>query len=124
MTESKFKRKLRRINLRNYDRQQREDLRTAKGKKKLETSKAIAVYLFALLNVIVIYAMVAMWHFADLTYLGVLISDIAAQVVVYAIYCVKAYKGKSAEENIKFERDKFFSEVEEIDPQQEEVNDL
>ncbi len=124
MTESKYKKKLRRINLRNYERQQKEDLRAAKGKKKLETSKALAVYLVVLLNVIVIFAMAAMWHFADLTYLGVLISDIAAQVIVYAIYCVKAYKGKSAEENIKFEREKFFSEVVEIDPQQEEVNGL
>jgi len=38
--------------------------------------------------------------------------------------CVKAYKGKSAEESIKLERDKFFSTIEEINPQQEEVNDL
>jgi len=119
---------MRRINLRNHDRKQRAELQEQKEqcskKKNIETSKVLAVYLFIILNVIVAFSMIAMWHFADLTYLGVLISDIAAQILLYAIYCVKAYKGKSAEESIKLERDKFFSTIEEINPQQEEVNDL
>lgn len=72
----------------------------------IETSKLIAIYLFALLNAIVVYSMVAMWRFADFTYLGVLISDIAAQVLIYAIYCVKAYHGKKQSENMKFERER------------------
>lgn len=77
-----------------------------KKKSKFETSKFIAVYLFALLNAIVIYSMVAMWKFCDFSYLGVLISDIAAQVIIYAIYCMKAYKAKKSEEDLKFEREK------------------
>lgn len=82
-----------------------------KYKKKIhiETSKLLATYLFALLNVVIIYSLVAMWHFADLTYLGVLISDIAAQVLIYAIYCLKAYKAKKSEEDLKFRRERFTS---------------
>ena len=62
-------------------------------------------YLFVLLNAIVIYTMAAMWVYADLSYLGVLISDIAAQVLVYGIYCMKAYKAKKSEEEMKYKRD-------------------
>ena len=50
--------------------------------------------------------MAAMWIFADFTYLGVLISDIAAQVLIYAIYCMKAYHAKKQSEKMKFDRDK------------------
>ena len=34
--------------------------------------------------------MYVMYNFRDLTYLGVLITDIAAQVLIYLIYTVKA----------------------------------
>lgn len=77
-----------------------------KSKKKRETSKLLALYLFALLNIIVIYAMIAMWKFSDISYLGVLITDIASQILIYGIYCLKAYKGKKSEEDMKFEREK------------------
>jgi len=77
-------------------------------KKRIETSKLIAIYLFVLLNSIVIYSMIAMWKFVDFSYLGVLISDIAAQVLIYAIYCMKAYKAKKSEEDLKFKREKEF----------------
>ena len=50
--------------------------------------------------------MVAMWVYADFSNLGILISDIAAQVIVYAIYCMKAYNAKKQEEQLKFEREK------------------
>lgn len=63
-----------------------------KPRKKIQTSKLIAVYLFVLLNVVLIYAMTMMYLFRDLTYLGVLISDIISQVVVYLIYIVKSTK--------------------------------
>lgn len=72
----------------------------------IETSKLIAIYLFGLLNAIIIYAMVAMWRFGDFSYLGVLISDIAAQVLIYAIYCMKAYHAKKQSEQMKFDREK------------------
>jgi hypothetical protein len=76
------------------------------GSEKIETSKLIAIYLFVLLNAIVIYAMIAMWQFADFSYLGVLISDIAAQVLIYAIYCMKAFHAKRESERMKFDREK------------------
>lgn len=85
-----------------------------KSPSRIETSKLIAIYLFALLNAIIIYAMVAMWHFADLTYLGVLITDIAAQVLIYAIYCLKAYHAKKQSEKMKFDREKLQGSLGEI----------
>lgn len=109
MTQSQYVRRKRRIEQHNQDIQQRADLRKLKvhpGRRKLETNKLIAFYLFIVFNVIIIYALVAMWKHGDFSYLGVLISDIAAQVLVYAIYCIKAYCGKKAEENLRFERDK------------------
>lgn len=75
-------------------------------KVKVEFSKILAIYLIVLLTSIVAFTMVAMWHFEDLSYLNVLITDIAAQIVVYMIYCVKAYHGKKSEEELNFERDK------------------
>ena len=81
-------------------------MKDTKKKCKIETNKIIAIYLFVLLNSIIIFSMVAMWHFGDLSYLGVLITDIAAQVLVYAIYCMKAYYGKKQEETIRFERER------------------
>lgn len=50
----------------------------------------MALYLFVVLNIVLGFAMVSMWHFADLTYLGVLISDVAAQVMTYFVYTKKA----------------------------------
>lgn len=73
---------------------------------KPQTTKVIVTYLFLLLNAIIVFACVSMWHFGDLSYLGVLISDIAAQVVVFGIYAVKAYFGKKQEESVKLERDR------------------
>ena len=54
-----------------------------------------------------IYAMAAMWVLHDLTYLGVLITDIAAQVLIYAIYCLKAYCAKKQSENVKLRRERY-----------------
>lgn len=68
-----------------------------KKKKRLpSTSKLMAIYLFALLNVVIVYSLITMYQFHDLSYLGVLITDIAAQILVYFIYSVK-----SAKENCK-----------------------
>lgn len=82
-----------------------------KGTNHIETSKLIAIYLFGLLNTIIIYAMVAMWRFGDFSYLGVLISDIAAQVLIYAIYCMKAYHAKKQSEQMKFNREKLHGDL-------------
>lgn len=109
MTEKEYYTKLEKIKKDNIQWEYRNNLKNEKKKyrpkSKVETSKLIAVYLFLLLNTIVIYTMFAMWIFADFTYLGVLISDIAAQVLIYAIYCMKAYKAKKSEEEMKFKRE-------------------
>lgn len=117
LTEEQYQEKLERVREKNIQKQYRQTLKEeakAVGVKKFETSKLIMVYLMILFNTILIYSMVAMWSFQDLSYLGVLISDIAAQVVAYAIYCLKAYHGKKQEEQLKFEREKLsFSDSEE-----------
>lgn len=75
-------------------------------KSKIEFSKILAIYLLILLTAIVLFTMAAIWHFGDLSYLNVLITDIAAQILVYMVYCVKAYHGKKSEEELKFEKEK------------------
>ena len=77
------------------------------GKPRMETSKKLAIYLFVLMNVVVVYCLVAMWYFGDLSYLGVLITDIASQILIYAIYCLKAYKAKKSSEDMAFKRDQY-----------------
>lgn len=100
--------KIKQINkLKEYKRNIKSEKNKWKHKIRIETSKIIALYLFSLLNAIVIYAMVAMWKFVDFSYLGVLISDIAAQVLIYAIYCMKAYKAKKSEEELKFKKEHY-----------------
>lgn len=109
MTVVGYNRRKAKIEKRNADRALRAQLRAMRTngtRHKVETNKLIAIYLFILFNVIIIYSLVAMWKLGDLSYLGVLISDIAAQVLVYAIYCIKAYCGKREEERLRFERDK------------------
>lgn len=109
MNERKYRSRLRKAKRRSEYRRRRmeiwEEEHRYRIKPRHETSKALALYLFALLNIIVLYSMVAMWHFSDLSYLGVLISDIAAQIMLYGIYCLKAYKAKRSKERLAFERE-------------------
>lgn len=117
LSEREFKRQLSKIQADNVQKERQMALDAEKhkyDKPRWETSKLIAIYLFALLNGIVIYAMAAMWHFADLSYLGVLVSDIAAQVLIYAIYCLKAYHAKKQSEKLKFDREKWSGSLEDI----------
>lgn len=109
LTEREFQRQLAKIKKENVQKERSlilERERNKYGSERIETSKLIAIYLFVLLNAIVIYAMIAMWQFADFSYLGVLISDIAAQVLIYAIYCMKAFHAKRESERMKFDREK------------------
>lgn len=117
LSEREFQRQLSKIKADNLqkERQMKLDAERQKyDKPRLETSKLIAIYLFILLNGIVIYAMAAMWHFADLSYLGILVSDIAAQVLIYAIYCLKAYHAKKQSEKLKFDREKWGGSLDEV----------
>lgn len=113
LSETEFQKKMKKIKLNNFSKERKAKLREEKKKysirleNKIETSKVLAIYLFILLNVVLIYSLVAMWHFGDLSYLGVLITDVAAQIVTYAIYCMKAFKAKKESEKMAFEREKF-----------------
>lgn len=119
MSKDEFESRMRKIKLNNITKERKAKLKAEKSKYRQkigkksnnETSKLIAIYLFIVFNVILVYSLVAMWVFRDLTYLGVLITDIAAQVLLFAIYCLKAYSGKKQEELMKFEKEKLFGVV-------------
>lgn len=107
LSDKRFAKRVVKLRRKIKTRAQRRQLRELmRGAHHIETSKLLAVYLFVLLNAIVVYSMVVMAISQDLSSLPVLISDLAAQVLVYAIYCAKAFKGKQAEENMRFEREK------------------
>lgn len=101
---------IRRMEEKNFIRQKKMEMKELQreGRKKLglTTTKLLCYYIFIMFNVVLIYALVAMWHFADLSYLSVIISDIMGQVVLFVIYSIRAYKDTKSEENIKLERDK------------------
>ena len=115
LTQDTYLKKLEKIKIKNIQKEYRLNLFKEKMTifrlPKFETSKLVAIYLFILLNAVIVYAMIAMWQFADLTYLGVLISDIAAQVLIYAIYCLKAYHGKKQEELLKFNKEQLINNI-------------
>lgn len=129
LTEEDYQREIEKIERKNIQKRYRLELKERKEiikSSKMETSKIIMIYLMVLFNFILVYSMVAMWVFEDLSYLGVLISDIAAQVIAYAIYCLKAYHGKRQEEQIKIEREKIFGTTEELLDEEsfEDLNDF
>ena len=101
---------IRRMEEKNFIRQKKMEMKAIKreGRKKLglTTTKLLCYYIFIIFNVVLVYALVAMWHFADLSYLSVIISDIMGQVVLFVIYSIRAYKDTKSEENMKLERDK------------------
>ncbi len=113
MSKRDYQLKLAKIRKDNIQKQYKQSLREEKQKydtKRIETSKLLAIYLFVLFNIVLVYAMTAMWVLHDLTYLGVLISDIAAQVLIYAIYCLKAYCAKKQSESVKLRRERLSQE--------------
>lgn len=95
ISEREFNSKMRVIQRRNesidrYNKLKDEKKKVSINIKKPTTDKLIAIYLFIILNVILVYSMISMWNFADLSCLGVLITDIAGQVITYYIYSKKA----------------------------------
>lgn len=86
---------MKQIKNKNANRERLEALKAEKNKYRFKlklpsTSKLMAVYLFVILNIVLAYAMITMCVFRDLSYLGVLITDVAAQVLTYFIYARKA----------------------------------
>lgn len=95
VSEKEFQYKLKKIEQRNQSNKRKQLLQEAKYKKNLKlpsTTKMLTVYLFVVLNVVLVYCLIAMWHFSDLTYLGTLITDVIGQVLVFAIYAIKSTK--------------------------------
>lgn len=95
ISEKEYKSRMKQIKNQNISRERMLSLKVEKNKYKFKpklpsTSKLMAAYLFIILNVVLVYAMVTMYIFHDLTYLGVLITDVAAQVLTYFIYTRKA----------------------------------
>ena len=97
LTEKQYQAALKRIQYENLYKERNRKLKEEKNKLKLKlklpsTTKLMAAYLFIIMNVVLIYSLVIMYEFRDLTYLGVLITDIAGQVLVYWIYSLKSRK--------------------------------
>lgn len=95
LSQREYEKRLRKIQRKNesierYNKLKQEKRNASIRFKKLTADKLIAAYLFVILNVILVYAMFVMWYFADLSCLGVLITDIAGQVITYYIYAKKA----------------------------------
>lgn len=95
LSQREYERKLKEVQRENesidrYNRLKEEKRKVSIDIKKPTTDKLIAIYLFIILNVILVYSMISMWNFADLSCLGVLITDIAGQVITYYIYAKKA----------------------------------
>lgn len=100
LNDKEYQIELKRIQRDNLYKERNSKLKEEKDKYKKQiklpsTTKLIAVYLFIILNIVLIYAMVCMWHFGDLSYLGVLITDVAAQILTFVIYCAKSLKENS-----------------------------
>lgn len=98
MSEKRYQHRLKKIQKENEYFKKIQLLKAEKKKyktsiiSKISTTKLVMLYLFLILNIVLTFAMVAMWHFADLSYLGVLITDIAAQIITFIIYAMKSAK--------------------------------
>ena len=112
LSKPKFEREMNKLKAQNEQLRMRNELLAERNKyrkkPKMEMSKKFAIYIFILLNVVVGYSLIAMWHFQDLSYLGTLITAVVAECFTFITYCVKAYKAKNSEETLKYvrERDK------------------
>ena len=95
LSQREYERKFKEVQRENesidrYNKLKKEKRKVSIDIKKPTTDKLIAIYLFIILNVILVYSMISMWNFADLSCLGVLVTDIAGQVITYYIYAKKA----------------------------------
>ena len=110
INEKLFEKEMNKLKAENERLRMIKELKTERNKyrqkPKMEMSKKFAIYLFLLLNVIVVYSLIAMWHFMDLSYLGTLITAIAAECITYITYCTKSYKAKTNEEALNYARER------------------
>ena len=137
MTEKellRYRKKLRKIEKQGQKILLKEQLKEKKNsyrkKKSIPTSKLYLMYLFIILNIVLGYSMVAMWVFRDLTYLGVLITDVAAQIISYHTYMSKAKiensKGGITYETAMFElqnKNNYCNNIGDVISDNEEISD-
>lgn len=105
ISEREYKQRLKKVEEYNKSLERKEALKNAKRKRKINlptTTKLITFYLFIVLNIVLIYSLLAMWHFANLSYLGTVITTIVGQILVYLIYAAKSSKENSVG-GIKYE---------------------
>ena len=112
LSKPKFEREMNKLKAQNEQLRMRNELLAERNKyrkkPKMEMSKKFAIYIFILLNVVVGYSLIAMWHFQDLSYLGTLITAVVAECFTFITYCVKAYKAKNSEETLKYLFDPYY----------------
>ena len=95
ISEKEYRKRLKKIEYTNKSDERRNALKQARNRKKIKapsTTKLITIYLFIVLNIVLLYALIAMWHFENLTYLGTLIADVIGQILVFFIYTIKSTK--------------------------------
>lgn len=105
LSEKEYNEKLKKIETDNESKGRRIALKRAKLKTEKAlptTTKLITFYLFVVLNIVLVYSLVAMWHFENLTYLGTLIADVIGQILVFFIYAIKSTK-ENTSGGIKYE---------------------
>lgn len=95
ISEKEYNLRMKKIQSQNVNIERMQSLKKEKNKyrpkiKLPSTTKLMAVYLFVILNVVLTFAMVTMYQFRDLTYLGVLVTDVAAQILTFFIYTKKS----------------------------------
>lgn len=95
ISEKEYNLRMKKIQSQNVNIERMQSLKKEQNKyrpkiKLPSTTKLMAVYLFVILNVVLTFAMVTMYQFRDLTYLGVLITDVAAQILTFLIYTKKS----------------------------------
>ena len=107
MTEQQYRCKKRRAEEKQRDRLRRQEIRAIKHppKPKMETSKKMAIYIHIMCTVVILYSLVAMWYFQDLSHLDTLIAGVVAASVNYITYCAKAFFAKKCAEEVKLKRD-------------------
>ena len=122
MTEHKFQKKLAKAQARKHHLEQKQQIKELKryGKHKIETSKILAIYLIALFTGIILYSLIAMWHFQDLSHLSTLITAFVSEVMTFLIYCAKAFFAKKNKELIALQREQLSS----ADCEQESENSV
>ena len=91
-------------------RELKKKINSYKAPRKIQTSKIYFALLFFSCACTQIFSMIAMWHFGNLDSLSVLIGSTLTEGVGMLGYYLKSYHETKEEEKIKFEKEKFYNE--------------